>query len=231
MKLPQKINIAIDGPAGAGKTTVARGVARLLGYTHVDTGFFYRALTYKAILKKIDIKDTKKLSKLVSKSKIKYSFNENKDRVILDGKDVTSKIRSKQINKLVSYLASIKIVRELVVKLQRELARNKGVVMEGRDIGSNVLPKAELKIFLNASLKERVKRRYKELKNKGSKIDKDAVRREIKKRDLLDRKRRYGPLKKAKDAVEINTDGMSTKKVVAKIVEKALNVVAGFSPR
>lgn len=222
MKLSKKINIAIDGPAGAGKTTVARGVARLLGYTHVDTGFFYRALTYKAILKKVDIKNAKILFKLLSKSKIRYSFNKNKDRILLDGKDVTPKIRSKQIDKFVSYLARVKNVRNFVVKLQKELARNKGVVMEGRDIGSNVLPQAELKIFLNASLGERVKRRFKELRRKGSKSE---LQREIIKRDILDRRRKYGPLKKAKNAREINTNGMSTKEVIDKIVKLAKSII------
>lgn len=225
MKLSKKINIAIDGPAGVGKTTVARGVARLLGYTHVDTGYFYRALTYKAILRKVDVKNPQQLSKLIVKTKIKYSFRKNKDRIFLDGKDVTSKIRSQQVNKSVSYLACFKDVRKLVVKMQKELAKDKGVVMEGRDIGSNVLPGAILKIFLNASLEERVRRRYEELKGKNSKICKCEVRNEIRERDILDCKRKYGSLKKVKSAVKIDTTGMSSKEVIAKIVGLAKNIV------
>lgn len=220
MKKPiRKLNIAIDGTAGSGKTTISKYIAKYLNYTHIDSGSIYRALAYKAIKNNIDYSNKKALIKLSLKTNIKYFYRRQKNRIYIDGKDITIKIRSEEVSCYVPHLARIKEIRLIVIKLQKKLAKAKGIVMEGRDIGTIVLPNADLKIFLDASLNERVKRRYKELKKRYKHIIKSNVKKEIINRDMIDKKRKFGTLKKAKNAVLIDTTGLTVKEAVEKIFQ------------
>jgi len=212
--------ITIDGPAGAGKTSIAKIVSRKLGYNYIDTGAMYRAISWKAFRKKIDLKAKKDLIKMVKDTKIELKNRAEMVRVYLDGKDVTNKIRSKRLAEGASILATIPEVRKELMKIQRRLGSSGGIVMEGRDIGTVVFPQADYKFYLDASIKERALRRYRELKAKGEEGELAELEKAIRSRDKRDRTRRVAPLKIAPDAVVIDSTDMSKKEVVDFILKR-----------
>ncbi|WP_067836574.1 (d)CMP kinase [Amphibacillus sediminis] len=213
-----KLAIAIDGPAAAGKSTVAKKIAQKLGYVYIDTGAMYRALTYQAINRNIDLNDEQSLYSLLIKTTIELVQGEKGQRVLVDGKDVTDPIRSQSVTNSVSQVARHRLVREEMVRRQRALAEKRAVVMDGRDIGSHVIPDAEIKIFLVASVAERAERRYKENMKKGFKTSLIQLEHEIAERDKLDSERDVSPLVKAEDAIEVDTTSLDIDQVTAKIL-------------
>lgn len=225
IQLKKTITIAIDGPAAAGKSTVAKIVAEKLSYIYIDTGAMYRAITYMAIQKGVDINDELKLVELLNQIDIILQQGEQEQQVIIDGIDITKEIRSEQVTKFVSHVAKHPKIRQEMVKRQQELARSGGVVMDGRDIGTHVLPNAELKIFLRASVEERAKRRFEENRKKGFKVDLEKVIEEIRQRDDMDINRKVSPLTKASDAIEIDTTSLSIQEVVNKITQLAEEII------
>jgi cytidylate kinase len=216
--MPKKV-IAIDGPAGAGKSTVAKLVAKRLDYLYIDTGAMYRALTLKAMKKNIPLDNWAMLTELAQETKIELVSKGDRISVILDGKDVTEEIRDPQVSQNVSLVALVPGVREKMVAAQRRMAENGGVVMDGRDIASVVLPQADCKIFLTASVDERAGRRCRELAEKGYQVQLNEVKDEIYRRDLLDKEREVGPLIQCADAVLIDSSGLPVEAVVEKIID------------
>lgn len=216
-----KFNVAIDGPGAAGKSTVARLVAKQLGFIYVDTGAMYRAVTWKALQTGITPAQKDQLVQMASSLRIELLPGENSQQVLLDGEDVTDYIRSVPVTQNVSAVAAIPEIRSLLVSKQQEMARTKGVVMDGRDIGTHVIPDAELKIFMTASVKERAERRYLEMKAKNEDITLQQVEREIAERDRMDEQRKASPLVQAADAVLLDTSGMSISQVAERILELA----------
>jgi len=208
------IKIAIDGPAGAGKSTIAKKIAERLNLTYIDTGAMYRALTYKSLINNVDIHNETEIIRLAKESKVKFV----QQNIYLDDNLVNEEIRSIEVSKNVSHIAKIKEVRQILVDLQRKIALNQDVIMDGRDIGTHVLPNANIKIFLTASVEERASRRYTELKAKGSNVDLDEIKKDIINRDRIDSERKYAPLVKAKDAVIIDTTGLSIDDVIENII-------------
>jgi len=215
--------IAIDGPAGSGKSTVSKMVAEKLGILYVDTGAMYRAITLKAVNMHLDLKDADRLIEITKNSDIKLLHDKDKGfSVLLDGKDVSKEIRTPELTNKVKFIAGVPGVREEMVKIQRKIARSgQGAVLEGRDIGTIVFPDADKKIYLNADFKERVKRRHKELVEGGQKIDYAAIKADVDSRDRNDMERKVAPLKKADDAIEIDT----TKLTIEETVEKILSCI------
>lgn len=211
------ITIAIDGPAAAGKSTVARLLAKKLNFTYIDTGAMYRAFTLKALKHKIDLTDSVNLANLLQNTKIELKNNGDNQLVYLDGEDVTLEIRTEQVSNNVSVVAQHEDIRKIMVHQQQELAKNESVVMDGRDIGTHVLPKATCKFFLIASVEERARRRHEENLNKGFSSNLDEIKKQIEKRDLLDRERKASPLVKAEDAIEIDTTNLTIEEVVEKM--------------
>ncbi|PYI54960.1 (d)CMP kinase [Paenibacillus flagellatus] len=226
----EKFNIAIDGPAGAGKSTVARLVARALGFVYIDTGAMYRAVTWKALQIGIAPERKDELVRMAAGLRIELHPGEDGQQVVLDGQDVTGLIRSSEVNRNVSAVAAVPDIRALLVAKQQEMAKAGGVVMDGRDIGTHVLPNAELKIFLTASVKERAERRYLEMKAKGEDVTLEQLEREIAERDRLDEQREASPLVRAHDAVLVDTSGMTVPQVVDRILELS-NTAAGKGTR
>ncbi|MBL7197138.1 MAG: (d)CMP kinase [Candidatus Omnitrophica bacterium] len=210
--------VAIDGPAGAGKSTVAKLVAKKLGFLYIDTGALYRALTLKAKRLKLNLKNKKAITNLMKKTIITLRYNKNRLKVILDKEDASEEIRKPYITDGVSDVAKIKDVREIITELQRNLAKNNNSVLEGRDIGTVVFPNARYKFYLDANFKERVKRRFKELKEKDKKIKIKSIEEDLATRDKIDSTREIAPLKKAKDAIYIDTTDLPIKEVVDKII-------------
>lgn len=192
----KKISIAIDGPAAAGKSTVAKIAAEKLSYIYIDTGAMYRALTYKAIQKKLNLEDEEALYDTLLTTEIVLAPSENGQLVYLDQSDVTTAIRSAEVTNSVSIVAKQQKIREEMVKRQQALASNGGVVMDGRDIGTHVLPHAEVKVFLLASVDERAERRHAENLEKGFPSDLEKLKQEIALRDKIDSEREIAPLKK-----------------------------------
>jgi CMP/dCMP kinase len=213
------MNIAIDGPAGAGKSTVAQLTAEKLGFTYIDTGAMYRALTFAALVKDIPLEDEEKLGELLDTSIIQLKQDMDGQKVILGRRDVTREIREPDISRRVSVVAKHPLIRKKMTILQRRLAAEENVVMDGRDIGTHVLPRAEVKVFLTASIEERALRRYKELIEKGHQPDLEELKNEILLRDKLDSEREVAPLRCAEDAIVVDTTGMTIPEVVDRIVE------------
>lgn len=207
--------IAIDGPAGSGKSTIAKLIAKDLGMIYLDTGAMYRLFTLKSLKEKINFYDTKEIIKLLSNLKIDIK----KDKFYLDGEDVTEEIRKPEVSMIVSKVATIKEVRETMVAHQIEFSKSKNVILDGRDIGTVVFPNADLKIFLVADPMERAKRRYKELIKKGEKVLLDEIYENIVTRDKIDSTRKESPLKKAEDAVEVDTTYKNIEEVKEEILE------------
>ncbi len=221
----RKIIIAIDGPAASGKSTTARLVADELGYLHLDTGAMYRAMTLKVLEQKIRLDDEHTITGLAQQTEIRLKKDEGKLFVSLDGRDVTPHIRTQAVNKAVSPVSSIKGVREVMVREQRSMGKQGGVVLEGRDIGTVVFPEAELKIFLIASVTERAKRRQHDLRQSGVDIEIEKLADELMKRDEYDSTRKESPLKKADDAILLDTTQLSIQDEVKFIVEKARAII------
>lgn len=217
----QKINIAIDGPAGAGKSTIAKLVAEQLQFIYIDTGAMYRALTYYAIQNGFDMDDGKSLAEALNRCSIKLSYESNGLQIYVNERNVTEDIRTDLVSNHVSKVASHKDVRRKMLQLQQELARDGGTVMDGRDIGTHVLPNAEVKIFLTASTDERAKRRHKENIQKGYESDFEKIKEDIIRRDHMDITRKEAPLRKADDAIEIDSTHLS----IDDVVQKILNIV------
>lgn len=212
----KKLIIAIDGPAGAGKSTVAQILAHRLNYNYIDTGAMYRAITWKTMERDI-VNDAIAIGDIAQNIKIKLTYVNGKTTVFVDGCDVTADIRTPEVSRKVSEIAQIKPVRDAMLKLQREMAGYGGVVMDGRDIGTHVLPNADVKIFLTASIKERAERRWRELTAKGFRIKLEELEEEIATRDKKDCEREFAPLIQADDAVLIDTTTLSVEEAVKAI--------------
>ncbi|TYS18956.1 (d)CMP kinase [Rossellomorea vietnamensis] len=219
--MEKKLRIAIDGPAAAGKSTVAKIVAENLSYIYIDTGAMYRAITYKAIQQEVDLNDEDSLHGLLLQTKIDLEPGQEGQLVYIDGNEVTHEIRQNDVTNSVSITAKHRLVREEMVKRQQELANEGGVVMDGRDIGTHVIPDAEVKVFLLASVEERAKRRHSENTRKNISSDLEQLKTEIAQRDKLDSEREVSPLKKASDAVEIDTTSLGIEEVAAEILKLA----------
>ena len=216
-KQQQTLQIAIDGPAGAGKSTVAKLVAEQLHLFYVDTGAMYRAIAYKALKCKIDLADELNVSQIAKNAEVVLDHSEA-GTVWCDGENVTQVIRNPEISRAVSIVAAYAEVRERLVGLQRREAERGGVVMDGRDIGTHVLPEASLKIFLTATLQERAKRRWRELVKAGKNAILEEVAKDIQERDRQDTQRAVSPLESAQDAVILDTTGLSVEEIVGKII-------------
>jgi cytidylate kinase len=216
--------IAIDGPAAVGKSTMGKLIARKLGFIYIDTGAIYRVITWKVLKNNININDEDMISNLVSNTSITIERANCKSlndyyHIFVDGEDVTEEIRNPRIDQNVSQIARLPKIRKQLIHLQRKLAEKGNIVMEGRDIGSVILPQADIKFFFTASEEERIKRRYKELIDKGYSIDYEVVKKQIIQRDKIDSKRKYAPLIEAKDAILIDSTGKSIEEVKDKIVK------------
>lgn len=221
-----KVSIAIDGPAAAGKSTVAKLVAKRLNITYIDTGAMYRAYTWYCLEKGIDCQDEAACVALINDVHIELLENEV---VMCNGTDVTEIIREPYVSSKVSYIASYKDIRLALVEVQREMARNKSVIMDGRDIGTYVLPDADIKIYQIASVEERATRRYDENVAKGIPCTLEDVEEDVRKRDYIDSHRDFAPLKPAPDSILIDTSYMSVEEVVNKIIDIVNKKVKGES--
>ncbi len=216
----KKIQIAIDGPSGAGKSTMAKMVSKELGFLYLDTGAMYRAVALKAIQTGIDTKDAKQLSQMVADIDIRIVYENGQQLVFLEGNDVSAQIRTPDVTVGASNVAVVPEVRKKMVELQRKIAESSSVVMDGRDIGTNVLPNADIKIYLTASVEDRARRRYDELKEKGTlKQTFEEVKRDMEYRDINDSSRSFCPLKKADDAILLDTTGYPLEKSVGIILD------------
>jgi len=211
--------VAIDGPAASGKSTTARMVARRLGYLWVDTGAMYRALALKALREGIRPDDRERLKEMVDRTDVYLEERDGGLRVFLDGEDVTEAIRSPEVTRAVSWVCTFPFVRQAMMRLQREMACGGGVVMEGRDIGTVVVPDAEVKVFLDADIKERARRRWKELGERGVNVSLEEVERELAERDRKDAEREHAPLRRAPDAIVVDTTDLSIDEQVDRIVQ------------
>jgi cytidylate kinase len=220
------IVIALDGPAGSGKSTIAKLVARRFNYIYIDTGAMYRAVTLKALRRGVDFADWEQLTALAGQSEIglKYLFAPDglALQVLLDGRDVSEAIRSLEVTNNVSAVAAVPGVRKALVRQQRQLARQGGVVMDGRDIGTVVLPEAELKIFLTATVAIRARRRFLELQAKGVQVELADLTSQIERRDYLDSNREVNPLRRAPDALLLDSSDLSIDEVAERVAELAV---------
>lgn len=215
-------SIAIDGPAGAGKSTIAKLVAKKLDYIYVDTGAMYRAIAYELVRTGVDIEDEQALTDACSKMKIEIKYEDNIQQVYMNGENFTPYLRTEETGNMASKSSAKAPVRAALLDIQRNMAVEHNVVMDGRDIGTNVLPNAETKIYLTASAEERANRRYKELTEKGEAADYDKIKADIIERDERDMNRDIAPLKQADDAVLIDSSNMTIEEVVNKILESCV---------
>ena len=213
--------IAIDGPAGSGKGTIAELVSKKLGFMNIDTGATFRCVTLAMLENKIGLDENDKIQELLNKIDIEFHDKDGEKKVFLNGVDVTRKIREKEVNEFVSPVATLKIVRENLLYLQRKMAEGKNVVMEGRDIGTTVFPNADVKIYLTASAEERARRRVKQLQEKGIDCTYEEALENVKSRDMIDSTRELAPLVQADDAVLID----SSEKAIEDVVNEVLNLV------
>lgn len=216
--------IAIDGPAGSGKSTVAQQLAQRLGFAYIDTGAMYRGLTWLALRQRLNLDAEEELTRMARGSDFSFTCNSRRKqpwRVLVNGRDLTSEVRSKRVTAHVSLVSAYAGVRRELVKKQRELAEGQDVVMEGRDIGTVVFPDAEAKFFITASVEERARRRYLDFKRDGYDVDVDRIRRELVKRDAFDSNRPVSPLSMASEAVVIDTTGMSIDEVTNELLRRA----------
>jgi cytidylate kinase len=218
--------IAIDGPAGAGKSTVAKRTAQELGLLYIDTGAMYRALTLKILEAELRVSDVSKVVAVASQTQIDLSQDkEGSLKVFLDGRDVSKAIREARITQFVSDIAKIKEVRQIMVKLQRDFGAKGNCVLDGRDIGTVVFPDADIKFYIDARITERVGRRFKELQELGQDMDIRDVEHDLRNRDTIDSTRKVAPLKRAPDAIYIDTTEMSIEEVVEKVLKEINNLV------
>ena len=208
------MQVAIDGPASSGKSTISKLIAKENHFVYLDTGAMYRVVTLAVLRNKISIDDHEAIEKLVQTIEIGFSMQDGKQSVFMNGEDVTDEIRSVEVTKNVSAVSAIKEVRTRLVHLQQEIAENHSIIMDGRDIGTVVLPQAEIKIFLVASVEERAKRRFIENQEKGIEMSYEELVEDIRRRDHIDSTRKESPLRKAEDAIEIDTTTMTIDDVV-----------------
>ena len=213
----KQLVVAIDGPAGAGKSTVAKLAAKALGYTYIDTGAMYRAVAWKTLAQKQPVTDALILD-VVKDIDVRLSYDGGVTHVFVDGREITGEIRTPEVSHIVSQVAALGPVREKMVDLQRKMATDGGVLMDGRDIATHVLPDADVKIFLTASIEERAQRRWKEMKEKGYDMSLEDLQRDIAARDNADSEREISPLVQADDATLLDTTGLSIDEVVARIL-------------
>lgn len=211
--------VAIDGPAGAGKSTIARRLAAELGYIYVDTGALYRAIGYVALSRGVDVRDEAAIQGLLAGLTVDLRFVDTEQRVFLGEVDVTSKIRTEAVSMAASAVSALPSVRAFLLDLQRDIAKNNNVVMDGRDIATVVLPGADVKIFLTASAEERARRRYEELIEKGASADYQAVLEDLRKRDYDDSHREIAPLRPAEGAILVDTTGNTLEESVAQLTK------------
>lgn len=212
-------NIAIDGPAGAGKSTIAKKVAKELGYIYVDTGALYRGMAVYFLENGVSTEQIDKIGLMCKDAVVTLGYEEGVQQVYLNGENISGKLREEEVGKMASVSSAIKEVRMQLLELQRDLALKENVVMDGRDIGTNVLPNAETKIYLTASVETRAKRRFLELQEKGISCVLEKIAKDIEDRDYRDMNREVAPLKQAKDAVYIDSSEMSIDEVVAEILK------------
>ncbi len=217
--MSEKIVIAIDGPAGSGKSALAKALSERLGYIYLDTGAMYRAVTFLSIKKNI-FGDTAAVEDFIKEVDIRLINGNNKTKVLIDDEDVTDKIRSKEVNALVSDISKISAVREAMVEAQRNIAAENNIVAEGRDTTTIVFPDADIKVYLTASLEMRAERRFKEYRETKSDISIEEVKENIMQRDRIDSQREISPLKKADDAYEIDSTNLRIEEEVEKILER-----------
>ncbi|MEM6966356.1 MAG: (d)CMP kinase, partial [Bacteroidota bacterium] len=221
LRILKKVIITIDGHSACGKSTLAKALANELNYGYIDTGAMYRAVTYFFLENRVNIQKTMELEKALKKIKITFKSTVGGNRTFLNGLDVEDTIRKMFVSKNVSHVAAISVVRKMVVKQQKEMGKRKGIVMEGRDIGTVVFPKAELKIFLTADEEVRVKRRFEELKNKGQRVSLKNVKSNLAERDHIDSTRKDSPLKKAKESVVIDNSNLTEKEQLQMVLALA----------
>lgn len=213
----KQLVVAIDGPAGAGKSTVAKLAAKALGYTYIDTGAMYRAVAWKTLAERQPVTDAL-IVDVVKDIDVRLSYDGGVTHVFVDGREITGEIRTPEVSHIVSQVAALGPVREKMVDLQRKMATDGGVLMDGRDIATHVLPDADVKIFLTASIEERAQRRWKEMKEKGYDMSLEDLQRDIAARDKADSEREISPLVQAEDATLLDTTGLSIDEVVARIL-------------
>lgn len=218
--MTKTLQIAIDGPAGAGKSSVAKVLAKRLNCIYLDTGAMYRAVTWLAMQQQVDVTDLMRVARLLETLRLEFREEQGGQRLYCNGTDVTEAIRSPQVSANVSAVAMIPLVRETLVAQQQHIAANCDVLMDGRDIGTTVLPDARYKFFLTASLEERARRRYLELKEKGVDADMEQIKQDIALRDKKDSQREVSPLVQAPDAELIDTSNLSFDEVVEKLFDK-----------
>jgi cytidylate kinase len=220
--------IAIDGPSGAGKSTLAKRLARELGFIYLDTGAMYRALALKVLREGIDLSDDALLVELVTSTDIDLKDSGGRLEVLLDGRDVAGEIRTPEVSQLASRVSALKVVRARMLELQRAMGRRGSLVAEGRDIGTVIFPEAEIKVFLDASAHERARRRYEELRAAGSAVEFDATLKEMEERDKRDSERNLAPLRRADDAMLIDSSDMGADAVAAMVLSKIENPAKVF---
>lgn len=211
--------VAVDGPAGSGKGTITKRIAQEMNLTSIDTGAMYRSVTLAMIEQNIKIDELKKVEKLLNEINIEFKKIDGQQKVFLNGKDVSLDIRTKKVNENVSPVSAIGIVRKRMAKIQREMAETIDVIMEGRDIGTNVFPNANVKIYLDATPEERAKRRHLQNKESGIEMSYEEILESVKNRDFIDSTREIAPLRKADDAIYIDSSNMTIDEVVAKVKE------------
>lgn len=225
--MAKNISVAIDGPAGAGKSTIARRLARELGYRYVDTGAIYRTVAYFMDLWGVSPKDVDGVTRYIDELTVEIEYDDDGiQHMIMNGMDVTEDIRSQEISQKASLISAHAVVREMLLDMQREMARRYNVIMDGRDIGTVVLPKATVKIFLTASPEVRAQRRTDELLAKGQKANYETVLKEIRQRDYQDTHREIAPLKMARDSVKVDTSDMNLEQAVETIRQIVAKKVA-----
>ena len=223
--MSEKINIAIDGYSSCGKSTITKQLSERLGYTYIDTGAMYRAVTYFFLQQNVDFSNGKEVQQALDRINLSFVFNENHSRIMLNGKQMDEELRTMEVSNHVSDVAALSAVRSFLVTIQQKAATNKGVVMDGRDIGTVVLPNAELKLFMVADKDIRVQRRYDELLAKGKNVSREAVRKNLEQRDYIDSHREDSPLSKAEDAVLIDNSHLTIEqqlKYVLRLVDQKI---------
>jgi len=223
----EQYSIAIDGPAGSGKSSVSKEIAKILNIVYIDTGAMYRTVGLYCLRNHINLDNAEKIEKALQNIDMKITLSEGKQTIYLNGEDVTETIRTQQAGKAASDVAVIYAVRKKLVQIQRELSKGHSVIMDGRDIGTNVLPHATVKIYLNASVEQRTNRRCHELMLLGKEYDKKRIEYEIIQRDENDKNRKYNPLRKAEDAIEIDNSNMDmeqTIKTILNIIKQKINI-------
>ena len=212
-------NIAIDGPAGAGKSTIARRVAKELSFIYVDTGAMYRAMALYLLHKNVDRTNTEQIGAVCQNAEISIEYQNGEQIVLLNGENVNAYLRTEEVGNMASVSSAVPRVREKLLSLQRKLAKDMSVVMDGRDIGTTILPDADVKIYLTASSLTRAKRRYLELQEKGTVCDLDNIQKDIEERDQRDMNREISPLRQAEDAVLVDSSDLTIEQVVDRILE------------